>query len=125
MKQGELNNDWYVIPVGDDYFLIRILKYGSVYVGAVMDFDQFMKPSSEVEGRSSYLVYATQDGQALNQKNLLEEKQIELKQNSKGYYITGKGMERYLVVYEQLPYGDLVQYYISPYGSFWNYQISK
>lgn len=30
-------------------------------------------------------------------------------------------MERYLVVYEQLPYGDLVQYYISPYGSFWNY----
>ena len=80
-----------------------------------------MKPSSEVEGRSSYLVYATQDGQALNQKNLLEEKQIELKQNSKGYYITGKGMERYLVVYEQLPYGDLVQYYISPYGSFWNY----
>lgn len=80
-----------------------------------------MKPSSEVEGRSSYLVYATQDGQALNQKKLLEEKQIELKQNSKGYYITGKGMERYLVVYEQLPYGDLVQYYISPYGSFWNY----
>ena len=121
MKQGELNSDWYVIPVGDDYFLIRILKYGSMYIGAVMDFDQFMKPSSEVEGRSSYLVYATQDGQALNQKNLLEEKQIELKQNSKGYYITGKGMERYLVVYEQLPYGDLVQYYISPYGSFWNY----
>lgn len=121
MKQGELNSDWYVIPVGDDYFLIRILKYGSMYIGAVMDFDQFMKPSSEVEGRSSYLVYATQDGQALNQKKLLEEKQIELKQNSKGYYITGKGMERYLVVYEQLPYGDLVQYYISPYGSFWNY----
>ena len=84
MKQGELNSDWYVIPVGDDYFLIRILKYGSMYIGAVMDFDQFMKPSSEVEGRSSYLVYATQDGQALNQKNL-------------------------------------VQYYISPYGSFWNY----
>lgn len=86
-----------------------------------MDFDQFMKPSSEVEGRSSYLVYATQDGQALNQENLLEEKQIDLKQNSKGYYITGKGMERYLVVYEQLPYGDLLQYYISPYGSFWSY----
>ena len=74
MKQGELNSDWYVIPVGDDYFLIRILKYGSMYIGAVMDFDQFMKPSSEVEGRSSYLVYATQDGQALNQKKLLEEK---------------------------------------------------
>lgn len=49
MKQGELNSDWYVIPVGDDYFLIRILKYGSMYIGAVMDFDQFMKPSSEVE----------------------------------------------------------------------------
>lgn len=121
MKQGELNNDWYVIPVEDDYFLIRILKYGSVYIGAVMDFDQFMKPSAEGEGSASYLVYATQDGQALNQENQLEEKQIELKQNSKGYYITGKGMERYLVVYEQLPYGDLVQYYISPYGSFWNY----
>lgn len=121
MKQGELNNDWYVIPVGDDYFLIRILKYGSVYVGAVMDFDQFMKPSAEDGGSTSYLVYATQDGQALNQENLLEEKQIDLKQNSKGYYITGKGMERYLVVYEQLPYGDLLQYYISPYGSFWSY----
>jgi two-component system sensor histidine kinase YesM len=118
MKQGELNNDWYVIPVGDDYFLIRILKYGSVYVGAVMDFDQFMKPSAEDGGSTSY---ATQDGQALNQENLLEEKQIDLKQNSKGYYITGKGMERYLVVYEQLPYGDLLQYYISPYGSFWSY----
>ena len=51
MKQGELNSDWYVIPVGDDYFLIRILKYGSMYIGAVMDFDQFMKPSSEVEGK--------------------------------------------------------------------------
>ena len=58
MKQGELNSDWYVIPVGDDYFLIRILKYGSMYIGAVMDFDQFMKPSRKL--REDRLIWSMQ-----------------------------------------------------------------
>lgn len=121
MKQEELDTSWHVIPVGEDYFLIRILKYGSVYIGAVMDFDQFRKPSAEEPEDAAYLIYTTSDGQALNQSERLRENQIELKQNSKGYYITGTGARRYLTVYEELPYGDLFQYYISPYGSFWNY----
>lgn len=133
MQDENLDKGWYVIDADGDNFLIRVLKYGSVYISGVIDFDYLMKPQSDNKEDTSYLIYATQDGTALNEKNFIEQTQITLQTNDKGYYIldshaaakdntaqTGYA-SRYLVVFQKLPYADLTLYYITPYGNFWNY----
>lgn len=136
MQDENLDKGWYVISVDQDDFLIRVLKYGSVYICGVIDFDHLMKPQSDNGKDASYLIYTTTDGKVLNQKEFVEREQITFETNNKGYYILGSQSapdgasvnsraanhsSRYLVVYKELPYGDLMQYYITPYGNFWDY----
>lgn len=122
MQQEEnIERGWYVISAGDDFFLIRILKYGSTYISAVLDFDKLTKPQDKGSSDASYLVYATGEGTLLTKDRELQERKIEIKRHPRGYYLTGTERETYLVVYQELSFAGLVQYYVSPYGNIWDY----
>lgn len=122
MKQEDsIERGWYTAEIGGHYFLIRIFRYGSVTVSAVLDFDSMLKPQDEGGSDSAYLVYATREGAVLTADPFVKENGIELELTDRQYYITGHGRSRFLVVSYELADMDLVQYYITPYGGIWNY----
>lgn len=116
MKQEDsIERGWYTAEIGGHYFLIRIFRYGSVTVSAVLDFDSMLKPQDEGGSDSAYLVYATREGTVLTADPFVKENGIELELTDRQYYITGHGRSRFLVVSYELADMDLVQYYITPW----------
>jgi two-component system sensor histidine kinase YesM len=97
-EQGtNYEKEWFSIKSGDDYFLTRIIKYGTVYVGAWVNANKLMVPLNLLDlGKNGKALLVTESYQAMNYQAFVEENQIDLNYDGKDYKLTGNN-KKFLV----------------------------
>ncbi|NOU87160.1 HAMP domain-containing protein [Paenibacillus sp. LMG 31460] len=93
--------EWFMLKLGDQYFLTRVIKYGNVYIGAWTDASKLMVPLNLVDlGNNGRALLATDHFEAMANQAFVQENQINLNDDGTDYKLTGKD-EKFLVVGEK------------------------
>ncbi|OPH47936.1 hypothetical protein BC351_39190 [Paenibacillus ferrarius] len=93
--------EWFMLKLGDQYYLTRVIKYGNVYIGAWADASKLMVPLNLVDlGNNGRALLVTDKFETMSNKAFVQENQINLNNVGNDYKLTGKG-EKFLVVGEK------------------------
>uniref|UniRef100_UPI000FD8BD6D sensor histidine kinase n=2 Tax=Paenibacillus alginolyticus TaxID=59839 RepID=UPI000FD8BD6D len=93
--------EWFMLKLGDQYFLTRVIKYGNVYIGAWADASKLMVPLNLVDlGNNGRALLVTDLFEAMSNQAFVQENQINLNDVGTDYKLTGKN-EKFLVVGEK------------------------
>ncbi|MDQ0891114.1 two-component system sensor histidine kinase YesM [Paenibacillus sp. V4I9] len=93
--------EWFMLKLGDQYFLTRVIKYGNVYIGAWTDASKLMVPLNLVDlGNNGRALLVTDLFETMSNQAFVQENQINLNDVGTDYKLTGKN-EKFLVVGEK------------------------
>ncbi|CAN7373268.1 histidine kinase [Paenibacillus sp. LjRoot153] len=93
--------EWFMLKLGDKYYLTRVIKYGNVYIGAWTDASKLMVPLNLVDlGNNGRALLVTDQFETMSNQAFVQENQINLNGVGNGYKLTGKD-EQFLVVGEK------------------------
>ncbi|MGB8455968.1 MAG: histidine kinase [Anaerocolumna sp.] len=112
---------WFTRKINNVNYILLILKNGTTYSGAFIDFNLIVKPqdSGNIDS-ADFMIYTSKEGLPLILEDYCNQKGITTTKTDSLYYITGK--ERNLmVVQKKFPFADINQLYISHYNGMWNY----
>jgi len=106
LVEKECLRSWCTQSIGDQYFLLHIVKAGNVYLGTWVQADRLLLPLNTNElGDRSMAVLVTDRFEPMNDRNWIEEKGLSLATGGEPYIITGD-KEKYLLVGEPSRMGD-------------------
>jgi two-component system sensor histidine kinase YesM len=89
-KAETTDNEWFSTKSGDDYFLTRVIKYGTIYIGARVNVNKLMVPLNLIDlGSNGKALLITESYQAMTHQAFVEENQIDLNYAGEDYKLTG------------------------------------
>ncbi|MFD0693388.1 sensor histidine kinase [Paenibacillus sp. GCM10027628] len=100
-SSGEaVSNQWYVKQFNRDFYLFRMQKMGSTYVGAWVNIKTLMLPLTLIQfGENGTSLFITDQGEPLIDTPQIAEHRLDLSRPLERYYLTGEHNE-FLVVGE-------------------------
>ncbi|OCT16720.1 hypothetical protein A8709_08635 [Paenibacillus pectinilyticus] len=98
--KGFKSNNWEAHDINGQYYVIHILKAKNVYFGAWQKVDALAVPLNFIRsGSQGGSLFATSDGVAMTNSDLVEDSTIRLDPSRGGYYLSGR-KTKFLVVGE-------------------------
>ncbi|RTE11267.1 sensor histidine kinase [Paenibacillus whitsoniae] len=99
-------NRWSTITINGIPYLIHLIKYGNVYIGALVNSKEVMVPLDLLDlGKNGRSLIVDADNQPLMDHNFYKEQEIQLNYEQGTYLLTGTN-RKYLVIGEQSSKGD-------------------
>lgn len=96
--KGNSAQRWHYARIGQNDYLIDIVRYGSVYLGGWVRTDQLMAPLQSLQiGEGGSVLLANDQGEPITDTELVDENGIQLHQSEGDYYLTGSD-RKYLIV---------------------------
>ncbi|SHO47237.1 sensor histidine kinase [Anaerocolumna xylanovorans] len=121
ITENKVNSGWTVYDIDGNKYVVLILKNGTTYAGAVINFDLAIKPQDKQGNKGmDFLMYASIDGEPLIYQDYIKDNGIEIKQTKKRYYITGSSHD-FMIVQRPLSSAGINQLYITHYQGLLNY----
>lgn len=104
--EGGCFNSWSISPIGDEYFLLRILKSDNMYIGACINMNNLLLPLNLINlGQKGASLFTTQDGLPISNADMIADSGIDLKRDLRQHYRSGTD-NQYLVVGEKSGKGN-------------------
>lgn len=96
--KGNSAQRWHYARIGQNDYLIDIVRSGSVYFGGWVRTDQLMAPLQSLQiGEGGSVLLANDQGEPITDTELVDENGIQLHQSEGDYYLTGSD-RKYLIV---------------------------
>ncbi|RCW43510.1 sensor histidine kinase [Paenibacillus prosopidis] len=112
--QGDITKRWQYHQIGDEHYLIDIVKAGDAYLGAWVRTKQLIAPLRTLKlGKEGEILFANDQGKPITVTNLILDKGIELRQDMTNYYLSGSD-RKYLVVGEHSSRGNFSLFALIP-----------
>jgi two-component system, sensor histidine kinase YesM len=100
LKKSQIPN-WYVKKLGKEYYLIRILKMGDIYLGSWSNVKRLLVPLKMINiGQSGASLLATEQGEPMMNEQLVLDNRLDLNLDFNEYHIIGD-KNKYLLVGEK------------------------
>lgn len=97
---------YFSAKIDNEYYIIRILRNGNVYIGLWMSVNNMDLPLNLInKGKTGTSFFVNTKGQVMNNENFVNQNQIKLSGDYSNYYISGK-KNRFLVVGQNSNEGD-------------------
>lgn len=97
---------WVVAKNNNQYYLVRIFKSGSLYVGAWVNVKQLIQQLRYIDSSSGYIyTLTTDDGTHMISSAPISDKKIDMNRDFSNYYLTGE-KHQYLLVGVNSDNGD-------------------
>jgi len=108
------NVEWTVMQVGDDNYIVRLLRSGELYIGAWVKTRTMLAPLSGLNtGETGSVLIVNGKGETLGGTQRLSDEGLDFTQGFRDYYLTGSHND-YLVVGESSRKGDFSLVSVSP-----------
>lgn len=121
IKEDKISSGWSIYDIDGSRYVMLILKNGTTYAGAVMNFDLVIKPQDKLGYKGmDLLAYTSMDGRPLIYEDYLKNNGIEIKQSKRNYYISGNNHD-FMIVQRPFLDGGFNQLYITHYQGLLNY----
>jgi len=105
-RDPSLFSGWNVKQIDNQYYILRILKSGHIYLGAWVKASRLLIPLSLIDlGDNGVSLLATGSGVPMTDMELIQHHNINLNQSLQRYYVSGD-KNKYLVVGEKSAMGD-------------------
>lgn len=92
------NSDWCVVKIGTQYYLLRTVSVGNIYVGACTNLKKLLTSfKSFSSSKRGALLYLDSKGNPTDMSGLIQKNHIDLSQSFDKYYISGT-KNKYLVI---------------------------
>jgi len=106
MNQGYSNLKWTAVNLDGSFYLIHIIRSGSVYIGAGVNANDVMGPLDLLNlGTKGKALFVDANDKPFQDEEFFIENKINLTNKSDLYYLTGQG-DKYLVTGKQSAKGD-------------------
>ncbi|MGG4143630.1 histidine kinase [Paenibacillus algorifonticola] len=99
-------SNWYVKEIGSTHYILRIIKFGNLYIGSWVKAQTLLGPLSLMDlGTKGNALLISSQGEAMIHTKLFQDKQVDLTRDFQQYYLTGSH-DHLLVVGEKSRKGD-------------------
>lgn len=114
-KNGfDYSEGWRAVKSDGSFCLLRIMKIGGTYVGAWVRTERLQIPQSDNNLRiNSKSLFATEEGEPMNDVSFVHLNELSLKQDYKNYYLTGN-KDKYIVVGKKSNVGNFYMLALAP-----------
>ncbi|MFD0696570.1 sensor histidine kinase [Paenibacillus sp. GCM10027628] len=110
------NEIWSSFSINDQYYLVRIVRIGKVYLGAIVKEENIMVPLNFMDmGTSGKSLLANENYEPMNDLAFIKENRINLQYKGTTYMLTGTA-QQYLVVGEKSSKGNFSLIALIPDG---------
>lgn len=121
IREDKISSGWTVYDIGGTKYAMLILKNGTTYAGAVINFNLVIKPQDKQGNKGmDFLMYTSMEGEPLIYGDYVKDNGIEIRQTKRRYYITGSS-HNFMIVQRPLSPAGINQLYITHYQGLLNY----
>jgi len=94
------NREWMVQKINGKHHIVRLIRNGGIYVGALVKLETMLTPFQAVNSSEfGAMLFVDGNGEVLNSTRPIEDKGLDFTQNFEDYYLSGAEQD-YLVVGE-------------------------
>ncbi|CAN7242092.1 histidine kinase [Paenibacillus sp. LjRoot153] len=103
---AEIRNSWFVQKIGQDYYMLRVIQSGDLYVGAWVNAKTLLIPLNLINlGSEGSALFVTNQGELMVSTNPLADENIDFSKSFQHFYISGS-KNNLLIVGEPSQKGD-------------------
>ncbi len=98
LSQAEFEKRWFDMKIGDDYYLMRIIRSGKLYIGMGINVENLLKPMHLLNaGDNVKALFTSENNEPLQDARAFERQDIDFAFQNDKYKLTGDS-NRYLLV---------------------------